>query len=175
MTITLVLIVISILVLAFFLFRGVRGRGAQVRDIAELHDMTETVNLLAFRNLTSPIEEQYLREHLAPRQFRSVQRQRLLAAIAYLDCVSANSAVLLRLGEAARHSPESHVAEAGLLLVNDAWRVRLCAVSARLRLYIAILFPGLHVAPSAVCDGYEKLTRAVQRLGRLHTASLKRC
>jgi hypothetical protein len=130
MTITVVLILISILTLAFFLFLAVRGRGATVNDIAELHGKTQPVDLHAFRNLTSPVEEQFLREQLSSREFRWIQRQRLLAAIAYLDCVSHNSAVFLRLGEAARRSPNPQVSDAGLLLFNDALRVRLYALLA---------------------------------------------
>jgi hypothetical protein len=171
MTITPVLIVISVLALAFFLLQAVRGRGPAVHDISELQGKTRPVDLLAFRNLTSPAEEQYLREHLPPRDFRSVQRQRLLAAIAYLDCLSDNAAVLLRLGEAARRSPNSQVAEAGLLLVNNALRVRLYAFSARVRFYIAFLWPGLQASPAAVSDCYEKLTGTVQRLGYLQKGS----
>ena len=172
MTITLALIVISIVALALFLFLAVRGRGATVNDITELKGKTQPVDLLAFRNLTSPVEEQYLREHLPPREFRSVQRQRLLAAIAYLDCVSINAAVLLRLGEAARRSPEPQIAEAGLLLVNNALRVRVYALSARLQFYVAYVFPGLQASPAAISDYYEKLTGTVQRLGYLQTGSL---
>lgn len=174
MTITLVLIVISLVALAFFLFLAVRGRAAAIHDISELQGKTQPLDLLAFRNLTSPGEERYLREHLPPRDFRSIQRQRLLAAIAYVDCVSDNAAVLLRLGEAARRSPDPQIAEAGLLLVNNALRVRLYAVPIRLRFYVAYLFPGLQASSVALSDTYEKLTGTVQRLGYLQTGSLSR-
>jgi hypothetical protein len=171
MTITLILVIVSILALAFFLFIAVRGRGASINDVTELQGKTQPVDLLAFRNLTSPAEEQYLREHLPPREFRSVHRERLLAAIAYLDCVSANAAVLLRLGEAARRSPNPQISEAGLVLVNNALRVRLYATSARLRFYLAFVFPGLPSSPAAVSDSYEKLTGTVRRLGYLQNGS----
>jgi hypothetical protein len=171
MIITVAIILVSIFALAFFSFQAVRGHGAAVQDIAGLQGRTQPVDLLAFRNLTSPIQEQYLREHLPPRTFRSVQRQRLRAAIAYLDCVTDNAAVLLRLGEAARHSPDPQLAEAGLLLVNNALRVRLFAFSARARFYLAFVFPGLQASPKAVSDSYETLTGTVQRLGYLQTGS----
>jgi hypothetical protein len=171
-TITLVLIIVSVIALAAFFFLAVRGRGAAISDTSELQGKTRPVDLLAFHNLTSPVEEQYLREHLPPRTFRSVQRQRLLAAVAYLDCVSDNAALLLRLGEVARRSPNPQVAEAGLLLVNNALRVRLYAFSARVHFYVAFLFPGLQPSPAAVSDSYEKLTGTVQRLGYLQTGSL---
>ena len=172
MTLTLILVIISVIALASFLLLAVRGRGAVVSNTSELQGKTHPIDLLAFRNLTSPVEEQYLREHLPPRTFRSVQRQRLLAAIAYLDCVSDNAAILLRLGEVARRSPNPQVAEAGLLLVNNALQVRFYAFSARVRFGVAFVFPGLQASPSAVSDSYEKLTGNVQRLGFLQTGSL---
>ncbi len=172
MIVTFILVVVSLLALAFFLYHAVRGGGAAVRDITELQGKTQPVDLLAFRNLTSPAEELYLRQHLPARDFRSVQRQRLRAAIAYLDCVSANAAVLLRLGEAARRSPNPQVADAGLALVNHALRVRLYALYARFHFYLALLFPGLKTSPGAVSDFYEKLTGTVQRLGYLQKASV---
>jgi hypothetical protein len=174
MTIAFVLIVTSLIALAFFSSVMVRGRGTAVNDISELEGKTQPVDLLAFRNLTSPVEEQYLREHLPRPVFRSVQRQRLLAAIAYLNCVSANAAVLLRLGEAARRNPNLQVADAGLRLVNHALRVRLYVLPARLRFYVAFLFPELSATPAAVSESYEKLTGTVQRLGYLQTGSLNR-
>lgn len=172
MTITFVLIVFSVLALALFLFLAVRGRGAAINDVSELQGKTQPVDLLAFRNLTSPLEEQYLREHLPPRELRAVQRQRSLAAIGYLDCVSANAAVLLRLGDAARHSSNPQIADAGLALMNYALRVRLYALPTRLHFYLAYLFPGLQASPAAVSDSYEKLTGTVQRLGYLQTGLL---
>lgn len=172
MTITLALIVISLVALAFFLFLAVRGRAAAIHDISELQGKTQPLDLLAFRNLTSPVEEQYLREHLPPRDFRSLQRQRLLAAIAYLNCVCDNAAVLLRLGEAARRSPNPQIAEAGLVLVNNALRVRLYALPVRLRFCVAYLFPGLQASSAALSDNYERLTGTAQRLGYLQTGSL---
>ncbi|HVO64308.1 MAG TPA: hypothetical protein VMT53_25535 [Terriglobales bacterium] len=169
MTVALILVVVALCALAFFLFLAVRGRGLAINNITELQGKTQPVDLLAFRNLTSPREEHYLREHLPAREFRSVQRERLLAAMAYLNCVSENAAVLLCLGEAARRSPNPQIAEAGLLLVNNALRVRLYAMSARTGFYVAFLFPGLRLSPAAVSDLYQELAGTASRLGYLQT------
>ncbi len=171
MTITIIIVVAAILALGFFLFAAVRGRGPSVSDIAELPGKTQPIDLLAFRNLTDPAEERYLRENLAAGKFRAVQRKRVRAAIAYLDGVSANAAVLLRLGEAARQSANPQVAEAGLVLVDKALRVRLYATSARARFYAAILLPGMHVSPAAVSELYEQLTGSASRLGYLQNSN----
>jgi hypothetical protein len=52
--------------------------------------------------------------------------------------------------------------------------VRLHVVPARLRFYVAFLFPELSATPAAVSESYEKLTGTVQRLGYLQTGSLNR-
>lgn len=171
MTITLILVIVSVLGLAFFLFAAARGRAASVMDVVELPGKTQSVDLLAFRNLTDPAEEQYLRDHLPSRTFRAVQRKRLWAAIAYLDAVARNAAVLIRLGEAARQSANPQVAQAGLLLANHALRVRLYATSARARFYAGLLLPGIHISPPAVSDSYEKLTGVAARLGYLQSST----
>jgi hypothetical protein len=53
--------------------------------------------------------------------------------------------------------------------VNNALRVRLYAISARTRFYIAFVFPGLRVSPAAVSDLYQELTGTASRLGYLQT------
>jgi hypothetical protein len=164
-------VVASILALAFFLYVAARGRGSPVTDVDALQGRTQPVDLLAFRNLTDPAEEQYLRDHLPAREFRVVQRKRLWAAIAYLDGVAANAALLLRLGEAARRSANPQIAEAGLLLVNNALRVRLYAISAQVRFYAAILLPGMRISPAAVSALYEQLTGTASRLGYLQNGA----
>ncbi len=169
MIITIVLVIVSILALGFFLLLAVRGHASSVHDIADLEGMTQPLDLLAFRNLTDPAEEKYLRGHLSTRDFRQVQRQRLWAAIAYLDCVAANAAVLLRLGEAARRSQDPQIAAAGLVLVNNALRLRLYTVSAQARFYLAILVPGVRVSPAGVSDLYEQLTGIASTLGYLQS------
>ena len=171
MTITFAFVIVSILAGAFFIYLAARGRAESISDIAELQGRTQPIDLIAFRNLTDPAEEQYLRDHLAGREFRRVRRQRLWAAIAYMDCVALNAAVLLRLGEAARRSPNPEVAAAGLRLVNDALRVRLYATLARARFYAAILLPGVRVSPATLSELYEQMSGTVSRLGYLQHGS----
>lgn len=168
--ITTIILVIASLAAAVFFFYTARGNAAAVNDIADLQSRTQPVDLLAFRNLTDPEEERFLHDRLSPREFRTVQRERLRAAIAYLDIVAANAAVLLRLGEAARSSSNPPIAEAGLHLVNQALKVRLYALSARAQLWAAFLWPGLPVSPQAVSDLYQQLTGSVSRLGYLQNS-----
>jgi hypothetical protein len=171
MIITAILVILAFCALAYISFVAVRGHAPAVTDIAELRGKTEPIDLLAFRNLTDPAEEQYLREQLSSKDFRVVQKQRLRATLAYLEGVSANAAVLLRLGEAVRHSPDPRMADAGLRLVNNAFQVRLYATSAQVRLHMALILPGIAMGRSSVFNSYEQLTKAVSRLGYLQNST----
>src|SRR5215467_2346300 len=109
---------IAVALLAILWF-AVRGRSAAVTDLSDIERLTKPVDLEAFRNLVDPEEEEYLRSNLSAADFRSVQRERLLAAVDYMTGVSRNAAVLLRLGELARRSSDAEVAVAGQDLVNN--------------------------------------------------------
>jgi hypothetical protein len=171
MTTTPIFVIISIVALIFILFMAIRRWRDSVTDVAELPAKTQVIDLAAFGNLIDPAEEEYLREKLSPPEFRSVQKSRLRAAIAYLNALSANAVLLVQLGETARHDANPQVAEAGLQLINNALRVRLYVISARARIYVALVVPGLRVSPSRVSHSYEQLTFAVSRLGYLQKNS----
>jgi hypothetical protein len=112
-----------------------------------------------------------LRTHLAAAEFRRVQRQRLLAAVEYVACAAQNAGILVRLGEAARRSPDATVAEAGAKLVDSAVRLRMFALQARAKLYVAILLPGMRISPAGLPESYERVTGMVLLLGRLQHSS----
>jgi len=124
-----------------------------------------SVDINAFRNLIDPAEEDFLRHHLPPAEFRKIQRERLQAAVEYISCAAHNAAILLRIGEAARRSPDPATAEAAEKLVDHAIRLRLYAFQAIPRLYVGIIFPGWHPSSLRVVESYEQVTRQVVRLG----------
>ena len=128
------------------------------------------VDVEAFRNLIDPAEAQFLRSNLPPPEFRKVQRQRLRAAVEYISCAAHNAKVLMRMGEAARRSPEPAVAEAGEKLVNTAIRLRVYAFQATVKLYLRMVFPGAHLAPVGLAENYERMTGLVLLLGRMESA-----
>jgi hypothetical protein len=130
------------------------------------------IDIAAFRNLMSSQEEEYLRQQLPAREFRSIQRVRMQAAIAYIRGALQNAAILLRLGEAAQRSADPQLAAAGRKLVDTAIRMRLYAFFALLKLYLNLAFPGLRLSPSAVADRYEGLTEAMARFTRLQQPGL---
>jgi hypothetical protein len=166
MIIVLIFVAVGVLGLAFF-FIAARGHAGMVTGVSDLNGRTHPVNLAAFRNLVDARETSYLREHLGPAEFRRLQRERLRAAASYVRCVAENAAVLLRLGEAARHSADPQVARAGEELVNTALQVRLYAFLAIAKIRTGILIPSLSTSPAPLFDGYERLTGMVGRLSRL--------
>ncbi len=141
-----------------------RGR-TSARVLENPAGYIRSVDIEAFRNLIDPEEENFLRRRLPPAEFRRIQRERLRAAVEYISCAAQNAAILLRLGEAARSSPDPATAEAAEKLVDHAIRLRLHAFQAIPRLYIGIIFPGWRPSSLRVVESYEQLTRQVVQLG----------
>jgi hypothetical protein len=121
----------------------------------------------AFRNLANPAEDDYLRRHLPPAQFRFVRRERLRAMATYVQIVAANSAVLISAGQAALASGDPRLAEASRQLMNDALLLRRNATVALARIYFALAWPYSSFAAVKVVDRYEKASGSAMLLGRL--------
>lgn len=146
---------------------ALRRQHRPVPDLSALEACTQPVDLAAFRNLIDPAEEDYLRQHLAAAEFRTIQRQRMRAALEYVRRTAYNAAVLLRVGEAASRSRNPEVAAAARALVNDALRLRMNAMLAMVVLYGRIVMPGARISVGRVTDIYENLTQGLVRLARL--------
>jgi hypothetical protein len=168
MTIAIVFLLITVAALIWVAISA-RGHASGISQLSDLPGRTQPVDVAAFRNLVDPSETEFLRKRLPAGQFRKTQRQRLRAAVEYVDCVSGNAAVLLRLGEAARLNEDPQVAAAGAELVNTALRVRVYAVMARTKLYAGMLLPAVPLSAGPITDSYENLTGMVGRLGRLQS------
>ena len=108
MILTLIL-VFAALATILVLLRAARGQSVAIAGLEDLQGRTTAIDMAAFRNLVDPQEEKFLRDNLPPKEFSSIQRQRTRAAIVYVRCAAQNAAILLRLGEAARHhsNPQS--------------------------------------------------------------------
>jgi hypothetical protein len=168
MTITFLSILFAVVALILFVLRSI-GTGRVALDEAELSEQMRTVDLEAFRNLTDPEEEGYLRASLPAPEFRKIQRQRLRAAIDYLSGVSHNAGLLLHLGQSARRSPDARIAEAGQNLVDNAVRLRLYSALAKCKLGVRIVFPGAAVQPAEIVERYQQATEGALHLGRLQS------
>ncbi len=168
MIITLILVLMGLLAL-LFLIRLAKGRVLAAADNQAGH--LRPVDVEAFRNLIDPAEAEFLKSHLFPDQFRVIQRERLRAAVEYISAAAQNAAILVRIGEAARLSPEPSVAEAGERLVDSAIRLRLYAFQAIARLYVGILLPGASLSPAGLADSYERMTGLVFSLRRVQQSN----
>jgi hypothetical protein len=164
MTITFILVLAGLLALACVLVLA-KGRAASTGDVEKLTKRLRSVDVEAFRNLTDLGEEHYLRTHLSGEDFRKVHRERILAAIEYVSCAAQNAAILMRIGDAARHSPNPSTAEAGEKLVDTAIRLRLYAFHAMAKLYLGLVLPASRVSPVRIAESYEQMTRLVVMLG----------
>lgn len=150
---------------------AVRGRTAAVRDMSELENRTQRVDLAAFQALIDPRDEAFLRANLSARDFRRLQRQRASAAADYVCRMSHNASVMLRLGEAARRSPDTEVARAGVELVDKALHLRLLALAARLRFALDLLVPGRHAWAAGFADSYGQLVSRVVNMAASQSPS----
>src|SRR5688500_8471474 len=101
MTVAVIFVVVALAVM-LLLWRATRARSVDVSGLDDLEGKTQPVDLAAFRNLTDPEEEAFLRENLDAADLRRVQRARLRAALEYVRRANQNAAVLLKLGELAR-------------------------------------------------------------------------
>src|SRR5437868_14744978 len=88
------------LILLLLITRGYRNSVSGLEDLA---GRTRPIDIEAFCNIIDPAEEEFLRANLLAHEFRSMQRQRLLAASEYVRNAAHNAATLLRVVHAGLH------------------------------------------------------------------------
>jgi hypothetical protein len=164
MTVSIIFVALAILAL-ILLTCAARGRAIALRVGGNPAESIRAVDVEAFRNLIDPDEGQYLRSRLPSAEFRKIQRARLQAAAEYVFCAAHNAAVLLKMAEAARRSPDPQVAAMAEKMVENAIRLRLYAFQAIPKLYIAMILPLRPQSTVRVADRYEQMTRQVVLLG----------
>ena len=167
MTISLIFMSAALVALLLLVYL-VKGHHTTGGDLDDLAARLQPVDVDAFRNLIDEREEDYLRERLSAREFRSIQRERMLAAVEYVWCAAQNAAILIRLGEAAKLDSDPAISAAAGKLVDNALRLRLYAFQAIPRLYLGILFPHTSLKPYFIAETYDIMTRQVVMLGCLH-------
>jgi hypothetical protein len=170
MMIALILVIAACLSLAFMLWLA-KGRSSAIRGIEELPGRLRPVDIEAFRNLVDPEQTNFLWATLSRENFRKLQRERLLTAVEYISTAASNASVLIRMGEAARRSPEPAIAEAGEKLVNSAIRLRVYSFQAIVKLYLGMILPGSQLSTSNLAESYERLTGLVFLIGRLQRSA----
>ncbi len=171
MTLTLLLLGIAVATATLLLWVA-RGQARPVASGEELLLALKPVDLEAFRNLTDPAEEAYLRSRLSRSDFRRVQRLRLQAAADYVGRTAHNAAVLLRLAEAARQSPEPDVARTAQELASAAMELRLNSMLALALLYARCLVPEASLRLSRHLAAYERVRQSTLAFSRLRMPRL---
>jgi hypothetical protein len=166
MTLAIVLVIAAVLALAVIL-RVTLSRGLQVATDRSLADQLQPIDVAAFRNLVDPAEDAYLRRRLPAGEFRTVQRQRLLATAVYVKTANRNAAILIRMGQEAEASSNVHTAEAARQLVENATLLRQNATIAMLKIYVALAWPHASLGSTPVVQRYERLNVSAMLLGRL--------
>lgn len=113
----------------------------------------------AFRNLIDEREKQFLRERLPALEFRAVHRERMRAALEYVRAAAHNARILIQVAEGARNASDPKMASAATQLLDNAYRLRVYTLKATPRLYVCIVFPGLHQTLSSVLAGYDSMSQ----------------
>jgi hypothetical protein len=158
---TLIFVALAILLLLLYL-EG--GHNSSVNRLEDLAGRTRPVDLDAFRNLVDPGEEDFLRANMLARQFRAVQRERMRAALEYVQSTAHNAAFLLRMGEAATRSADPRIAQAGKELIDSALRLRAYALLSSAKLYVRMVFPEARLSYGSLADNYESLSALASQL-----------
>ncbi|HXJ85998.1 MAG TPA: hypothetical protein VMS18_04225 [Candidatus Binatia bacterium] len=166
MTLALVLVLAAALALVLIVGITISTR-IQLSPSSALARKVEPIDIEAFRNLVSSAENDYLRRRLPAGEFRSVQRERLRAAAAYIRVAAKNAAVLVAIGQTALSASDAATADAARQLVDNALLLRRNSTIALLRIYVALAWPQSALAAAPIVHGYEQLSGRAMLLGRL--------
>ena len=162
-----ILIILFALLAVLFVVRQAKSHVRGIKSPEDLRTQLCVVDIDAFRNLTDLSEEEFLQAHLSRGEYRKIQRRRLRATLAYVSCVSKNTAVLIKMGDDARRSSDTSIADAGTKLVNSALRLRLQTFQVKAKIYVQIVHPGMRTPSGELVSQYEQMTRQSVLLGRL--------
>ncbi len=167
MTTAWIFVVIAIVAFVVLLGLALRNRRDHA-DIVEAIRTMRSIDMDAFRTLVDPEEEAFLRQHLPPRKFREIKRERARAAMAYVWCAGQAASQFASVGEAVRHSSDPALAAAGTQIAESAMRLRLDVVRTLFRLATSAYLPGMEsVTPPSLIARYEQTAETLLRLGRL--------
>jgi hypothetical protein len=173
---TLLFILVMLAIVALLLgWRAVKGQAVSQGDPEELTRQIRHVDLQAFRNLFDLHDEEYLRQRISPRDFRSWQKMRTHAALEYLTWTFQNAALLLAIGEMASRSSNTSVASHGRQLANVALSLRINCIVAISKLYLKLIYPSRRFSIDPVFDRYAKVhTSFVSLRFAQHPASVSK-
>lgn len=166
------LVAVAFLALGMVVYAAIRSR-VRRPDLEKAVQAFRSLDIEAFRNLIDPSEEAFLRDHLPPRKFREIKRQRAWAAFLYAWGASKAANALAQVGLAAQRSSDPEMAASGVHLAENAYRLRLQTISSSFHLLTGTLLPGLETRPHPhLVDQYHRTNATLFRLGRYSAGSL---
>lgn len=146
-----VLFAIAILLIGFTR----RRQATPINDLRGLEQRMEPLDVEAFRVLVDPQERQYLREHLPGRAFRQIQRQRIRAAVDYVNVAIANAELVTRAGETLWEHGSAEEIRLGRELLQTGLSLRIKAVFVRCKLYLCMLVPDFSFSSAQLVSAYQ--------------------
>jgi hypothetical protein len=163
-------IVIAVALLVVFTYIASR-RGISSVTVDTARTLMASLDMEAFRNLVDPEEDAFLQSCLPTDQFRAIKRERAWAALAYARALSQVALQFSQFGHALRHSPDPSLADLGREVASGAVRLRILALKATARLFIAATFPKLpQRSPRSLFEQYGRSTGLLARYGALERA-----
>jgi len=162
-----VYVAVAVLLAALLAYLAARRSRAPLA-IDKARELIGSLDTEAFRNLVDPEEEAFLRSSLPVARFRKIKRERAWAALAYVRTLSYIALEFSYFGHAARRSPDPDIAELGRQIVSGAVHLRLRALEASGRLFIAATFPGLpQRCPQSLFEQYAHSSSLLIRYSTL--------
>jgi hypothetical protein len=149
---------------AFVIRHVARGSAARLNGAGDLEGRTQAIDLLAFRNLMDPAQEEFLRGSVSAREYRHLKRLRDGVAVSYVTAVFHNAAILIRLGEALQREPAT--AEEGARIVQLALKNRISAAFLLAKLAAGWLYPAGDFSTDILASDYSQLTESIGRILR---------
>jgi hypothetical protein len=163
-------VVMACAVAAALVYLAARHR-SESSDIDKARFLMANLDIEAFRNLVDPEEDAFLQSRLPEQQFRKIKRERAWAALAYATALSKVALEFSRFGHALRHSPDPSLVDLGREVASVAIHLRLLALKATGRLFIAAAFPKLpQRSPRSLFEQYGRSAGLVARYGALERA-----
>ena len=136
------LVAVALVAVGILVYVAIRSRTRRV-DLERTVQAFRSLDIEAFRNLVDSAEEAFLRNHLSPKKFREIKRQRACAALIYAWEAGRAATALAKVGQAARRSLDPEIVASGVQVTENAFRLRLQTVRVSLRLLTQVLLPGL--------------------------------
>jgi hypothetical protein len=140
MTAFYIVLFVGAVALAVFVYAG-RRHQRQLRSIDDFRARWKKVDVEAFANLIDPSEERFLRENLAPGEFRKLHRHRLRVAWEYLGRVGDNAQLMVQAGQIIQRHNSGVEAERARRHVQDAMRLRTLVFMAQCSLATQMALP----------------------------------